>query len=336
MTSMHSIPRHAARLALATLLVAAPTACVLAAEATLVFDLRERAEIDAERVHLGDLVEVRRNDEQLADSLLAMDLGPAPRLGQPAHIERDQLAAWVKARRPALAGRMAWEGVQTIEVRRTEHVLDLERLDSAARDALDRWLASRSDRHDLVRVDAEAGMAPIALPSGEVALAVRPFAAATRPASRMRVWVDVRVEGRFQRTVPVDYRVHAWKAGYEAGAELHAGEDVDDARLRAAEVDIAAMEAPAWIGSIDRVRVRREVHAGRSLTTLDLEFRPPVVRGERVTLSSHTGELSIEANAQALQDGRLGERIAVRVDGSTAPVLAWVIKPGLVGMGKPR
>lgn len=340
MTSLHvahAIPRRTAGLALAALIAATPPAFVRAAEsATLVFGLRDRADIAGDRVRLRDLVEIRRNDEQLADLLLDIDLGPAPRVGQPAHIERSQLAVWVKSRRPALAGRIGWEGAQTIELKRAAQVVYRDRLEGAARAALDHWLASRSDRHVLVPEQAEAVVAPIEVPAGEITLAARPFAAATRPISRMRVWLDVSVGGRFQRTVPVDYRVQAWKAGYTAGAELHAGEDIDDNRLQPGEVDIAALDAPAWTGSIDRTRIRREVRAGQPLTTLDVEFRPPVVRGEQVTVLSQMGDLSIQASAEALQDGRLNERIAVRVEGSTAPVLVWVVKPGLVGMGKPR
>ena len=58
---------------------------------------------------------------------------------------------------------------------------------------------------------------------------------------------------------------------------------------------------------------------------------PPVIaRGDRVTAVSGQGAVRIEARARALQAGRPGREVLVRIDGATAPVWARVVQSGWV------
>ena len=288
---------------------------------------RAHASVDGERVSLRDVATVVQDDDGVAERLLGLDLGPAPRVGQLAHLQRSQLADWVRMFRPAAALQVQWSGPATVDVERASQTVPAQTLDAAARAALDAWLARRSDSH---AIELAVPIAAVAVPQGRVSLAVRSLSNIAAPSARATVWIDVSVDARFQRAVNVDYRVQAYRTGWLATEELERGQDVDTTRLTQAQVDVAQLAAPLWSDSPERARMRRAVHRGAPLTTLDAEARPFVVRGERVQVFSHVGELSIEAQAEALQDGREGQDVLVRIASSRAPVNARVLKPGLV------
>ena len=48
------------------------------------------------------------------------------------------------------------------------------------------------------------------------------------------------------------------------------------------------------------------------LTASVVEFPILVRRGDRISIRSHSGGISVRANAEALDNGRYGERIRVR------------------------
>ena len=286
-----------------------------------------RASVDGDRVTLRDVVRVVQDDDGVADRLLGLDLGPAPRVGQPAHLQQSQLVDWLRMYRPAAAMQVLWSGPAEVDVERASQQLSAQDVEDVARPALDAWLAKRSESHAIELVQP---LAPLAVPLGRVALDVRALPRLTQPSAHATVWVDVSVGGHFQRAVNLEYRVQAFRTGWVAAEELERGQDVDTTRLVQALVDIAPLPAPLWADAADRARMRRAVHRGDPLTTLDAEARPWVVRGERVEVSSRVGELSIEAQAEALQDGRAGQDVLVRIASSRSPVTARVLKPGLV------
>jgi len=289
--------------------------------------LRAHASAEGDRVTLGDLAELRRDEAGVGARLLSLDLGPAPRVGQPAHLDRAQLESWIRLREPRLASRLHWSGAASAELERASQQLPAAALDEAARQALGAWLASRSDRFE---IEPQRSLEPVQLPLGRVATKVRPLSPVGLPASHMAVWVDVSVGGRFERAVALDYDVRAWREAWVAATELARGEDLDETRASRAEVDIAAAAQPLWTQPVAHARLRNPVHRGQALAALHVEERPPVVRGERVAVYSRQGDLSIETSAEALQDGRAGQDVLVRIATSSAPVMARVLKPGLV------
>jgi len=286
-----------------------------------------QARVDADRVRLRDVVTVAQDDDAVAERLLDLELGPAPRVGLPAHLQQAQLAEWVRMYRPARALQVQWSGSTQVDVERASQQLLAQDFEDVARPALEAWLAKRSESH---AVELAQPLAAVVVPTGRVSLDVRPLPRLTQPSAHATVWVDVSVDGHFQRSVSLDYRVQAYRTGWVAGEELERGQDVDPTRLVQALVDVARLPAPLWTDAPDRARMRRAVHRGDALTTLDAEARPWVVRGERVQVFSRMGDLSIEAQAEALQDGRAGQDVLVRIASARAPVTARVLKPGLV------
>jgi len=63
------------------------------------------------------------------------------------------------------------------------------------------------------------------------------------------------------------------------------------------------------------------------LTMAHVEALPFVARGERVQLRSRVGAITLETMAEALQDGRAGQDVLVRLPSSANPVTASVVGP---------
>lgn len=285
------------------------------------------ATVGFDRVTLRDVVAVVQDDADAAPRLLSLDLGPAPRVGQPVRLVQAQLAEWVRRYRPSAAVRVEWSGPEAVDVERASQTLSQDDLDPLARGELESWLARRSEAHV---VELVGTIAPVAVPLGRVSLSVRPLPRVPTPSAHATVWVDVSVAGHFQRSVSIDYRVQAFRTAWVAAEELERGQDVDATRVAQSKVDAATLSNALWTDSPERMRMRRTVHRGEPLTTLDVELRPYVVRGERVEVFSRVGELSIEVQAEALQDGKAGQDVLVRIASSRSPVTARVLKPGLV------
>ena len=316
--------------ALSSCLGAGERACAAAVEddrPVLELALDAQASAASDRVTLRDIVTVVHDDADVARRLLSLDLGPAPRVGQPARLQQRQVEEWVRVYRPALAIRIAWSGAADVQVVRASQAVAADALVPLARRALDEWLRPRSDSYVIEPLRA---VEPVAVASGEVSLAARPLPRIGEPASHMTVWIDISVDGRFQRSVDVDFHVQALRRAWIAAQDLGIGQDLDAAAVTLAQVDVAQSPQALWAESPERARMRRAVRRGQALTALDVEARPPVVRGERVQVSSHVGDLSIETSAEALQDGRAGQDVLVRIATSREPVMARVLKPGLV------
>ena len=320
-------PRLLAAAALAPVCAGAFAQAHENARPTVRLEALPHASVETDRVTLRDVVTVVQDDAGVADRLLALDLGPAPRVGQPAHLQQSQLADWLRMYRPAAAIQVQWSGQAEVDVERASQLLSEQDLEDVARPALDAWLVKRSDSHAF---ELARPLPAVAVPTGRVSLDVRPLPRLAVPLAHATVWIDVSVGGHFQRSVNLDYEVQAFRAGWVASQELERGQDLDTTSLTQTQVDVARLPAPLWTDTPDRTRMRRSVRRGEVLTTLDAEPRPWVVRGDRVEVFSRVGDLSIEAQAEALQDGHAGQDVLVRIASSRAPVTARVLKPGLV------
>ncbi|MEP6501881.1 MAG: flagellar basal body P-ring formation chaperone FlgA [Betaproteobacteria bacterium] len=285
------------------------------------------ARVDSDRVTLGDVVTVLEDEGDVARRILDFGLAPTPRVAQVSHVQQSQLADRLRTRRTAAAIRIVWSGSPAAEVVRATQTIPAHDLDELARGELDGWLAARSETHS---VEPARSAEPVAVPLGRVSLSVRPLPRIVAPSRHATVWIDVSVDGRFQRSVSLDYHVHALRTAWVAAEELARGQDIDATRLVQTEVDVAQLSRELWSTSPERTRMRRALHRGEPLTARDVELRPEVVRGERVEVFSQVGELSIQAQAEALQDGRAGQDVLVRIASSRSPVTARVLKPGLV------
>ena len=246
-------------------------------------------------------------------------------------MQRSDVEARLRSLSPAAFDATTLSGATQIEIERACQRIDGSGVESIARQALGDWLASRSDRFDLV---ARQVPAAVEVPQGTVALTARTFAAEQHPASRMLVWVDAAVAGRFVRSISVVFDVHAFRGAWLAPSDVQSGLDLSEAALTLQEIDVAAQPSDALRRVPDNARLRKALLRGDALTASHVEIRPSVVRGTSVVVRSQVGAVAIEARGEALQDAHAGRPVWIRVSASTGPVLARVVGDGVVELSR--
>jgi flagella basal body P-ring formation protein FlgA len=288
---------HAVACAFASLLVgasAAPVSAVASSPAPghepLRIELRPELEVNGPQVLLGDVAVLTTLDLPLLQRLMVLPLGPAPRTGTSTRLERGSLVRWIWARTGLRPEQIAWSGPDAAVVRAAVRRVTGEEIAGRARDALDHAIGAlgleASVGEPLVPNDQD-------VPAGEVELRARSVPRAALLSGRPSVWVDVWVDGRFARTVPVRFEV-------ALGGTPAAG---TSPRVRTAPVPAAPAPVKA---------------------------SPAVTRGSTASLRSVAGRIAVESRVEVLEDGHPGEVVRVQLPGADAPVLARVVAPRAV------
>ena len=155
----------------------------------------------------------------------------------------------------------------------------------------------------------------------------------TSEASR-RLLVDVRLfDGErivLERTIGADVEVRrealALRHGVERGEEIGAADLEPVDRWMAPDGGAPVPESSRAVGML----ARKDLRAGETLRESDLVAPLAVRRGEAVTVVCLNGEVGLQARGRVLDDGRVGELVACRLDGSEREFLARVDGAGRV------
>ncbi|MET3448233.1 flagella basal body P-ring formation protein FlgA [Ralstonia sp. 1138] len=297
------------------------------------------------RIALPSVVEAKHSDVSLGEvaslaspslstlrKLMRLPLGRLPKSGESAHLNRAALASWIRARAGIDPRRIAWSGAEGVDITLSTRELGGEALASAAAASLRNWLATRSTRSSI-----ELSRTPgnLIVPAGKVKLQVRPIPNAALLAKRMSVWVDVWVDDRFIRTVPVSFEVSAYERGYVADLGAASGSPLDQVAMQPREVDLTTVPSKTVLtdwksASADHLRLRHAVAAGEIVTRDNVELRPAVSRGDWATLHATEGAVNLEGRVEVLEDGRTGQLVHVKLSNATAPMLARVVGEHMV------
>jgi flagella basal body P-ring formation protein FlgA len=312
-------------------------------------ELRAQIKVDQSTVRLGDVAFLTARDLPTLRRLMALPLGPAPKPGSPAVLDRETIMRWVETRSGLQTVDNAlrvqptairWSGAGETEIESASQQLSGEVVVDAARAALLNWLSQRSVRAEVEPVSTARD---IFLPPGTPTLRVRPLAGQAQPTRRMLVWVDAWVDDRFVRTTAVTFEVGAWAPLAVATTGVERGASVDPIVLRGAmqarDVDLTTLRQGTPVAANARSgreladgnqRLRRPLRPGEVLTSAHLEATPAVTRGNTAHLLARSGDVSVESRVEVLQDGREGQLVRVKVAGSSGEVLARVTGPGQV------
>lgn len=280
-------------------------------------------------VRLGDVAALTTNDLPTLKRLMALPLGPAPRAGGRALLARAELGKWIEARGVVRAADIQWEGAAATELHRAASEIPGARIAAVAQDALRAWLAERSTRAE---INLTTTPADLPVPVGRSTLRVRPLPAEAAITRRMVAWVDVWVDDRFVRTLPVGFEVQAYGPAYVANGDLPAGARLDAQSVALREVQLAGRAAPLPPSTVlaAPTQLRRPLEDGAPVARGDVETPPAVNRGDWVALRSRAGGIEMESRVEALQSGRVGQTVSVKPARAQAAVAARVVGPGQV------
>lgn len=273
--------------------------------------LRGTASVAGEVVTVGD---VAVPDGAGAAAVAALPVAPAPRVGQPLVLARAQVQAALPA---------GWRvfGGATVRVERAAQDLAAARLCDAA-------LAAARARLDAAAPGArarvtcrDARVPALRAPAG--ALELRPDAAAFAPVDGAQALrVELRVDGRLERSIGVPLRVDLSVARWCANAPLPEGTPLAAASFarcerpvrHAGELDLAGQPLPAG-------RLQRALRAGDALAAADVAALDEALAGDPVTVRLRDGAFELESAGVLVQSARVGARVHVRTATSAAPVV---------------
>ena len=170
---------------------------------TVTIELRPEVRLSTGAVTLGDVARLSSTDLALMRLLVDLPVGTAPAAGSAAVLQRTALAAWLRRKAGLAEDQMLWSGADVSRVSVAHRTVTGDAVAAAAGTALRSWLAEQGQG-----IDVQVSLPPrdIDVPEGRLALRVRPVAG-TPLRQRMLVWVDVLVDERFVRGVPVAFQV---------------------------------------------------------------------------------------------------------------------------------
>ncbi|SHN18142.1 flagella basal body P-ring formation protein FlgA [Duganella sacchari] len=321
------------RCAGAALLLGAAIAAVPAQALTV--ELRSAATVSQAQLQLGDIATLSGAEPALLARLARLPLGAAPAAGATLALPRHTIEHWIRAYAGWPAGQIDWRGSAVAHISGAADASAAARLQPLARAALLSWLGQWSS-HPSVTLASDEELP--GLPSGVLELRPRAFTPAQRPARQMWVWVELWQQGRMLRAVPLRYRVTAPAPALLARHALAAGNRVRADDVEAGETDLAGLARPwpqrdtaqLWAALAQGVRLRRAVAPGVALDAANSEAVPPVCSGDQVQLSLVAGQVALSRTARALQDGVLGQKVAVQAPGSPHSIMVRVTGAGTV------
>ncbi|HSV47312.1 MAG TPA: flagella basal body P-ring formation protein FlgA [Ramlibacter sp.] len=270
------------------------------APGSILIELRPDALAKAEVALLGDVASIRTSDLDAIRRLVQLPIGRAPRPGEQALVSQHDLARWVRRQVALPHERLVWAGADTVRVRAAATQVRAASVETVAREALRQWLSPRTTRF---HADVVSAAPEITVPAGQVELKARPLNG-DEPRSRAVVWVDVAVDGRFVRSVPVTFAVDVYR----------------EASVAPRRVEANALPA------------QQPIQAAEPVTQAQANTRAmaAVVRGDWVQVTYRAGAVELEGRAQALQEGQLGQLVQVKTAGAAGSIAARVVDAGRV------
>jgi flagella basal body P-ring formation protein FlgA len=170
--------------------------------AAVSIELRPEVRVGTGRVTLGDVARLTSTDLDLMRLLVDLPVGRVPAGGEAAILQRPTLAGWLRRKTGLADEQLLWGGAEAARVSVVQRRVSGDALAAAASGALRGWLGEQGQG-----TDAQVTLLPrdIDVPEGRLNLRVRSPGGPLR--RRMLVWVDVWVEDRFVRSVPVALEV---------------------------------------------------------------------------------------------------------------------------------
>jgi len=169
-----------------------------------------------------------------------------------------------------------------------------------------------------------------ALPRLSDSARVEAEAVQLRPRGTCVVALRLLEKDRVVRRLSVPVRVRRWDLLPVARRELSRGrvltaEDLEERWMEStAMADADLIRLDEALGS----RLSRYLLAGRPLARRQLEQVPDVRRGELLTVTVRSGGVAVRAAAHALEDGRIGESLQVKLEETGRRLVARLVAPG--------
>jgi len=141
-----------------------------------------------------------------------------------------------------------------------------------------------------------------------------PIASGSPSVAHLGARSAVRVGGRVYW-----YAVSGFQVAVNATRRIQAGESLDARAGQSSEVDVmaAACEPMTDLSRLEGARARRTIRPDQVICDESIEPRPPVARGDSVTVHFVGARISLTTRGVAESDGALGEPVKVKKIGTS-------------------
>jgi len=307
--------------ALVLLLISALAAA--APQATIM--VRPDSEAVGGSVVLGDISTVQCADKALAQRLTSIEVCSSPLPGKTRRLTKEQIL--VALRRAGIGdGTVELLCPAEVTVMRKSSVISGQALFEAAK----QFVVAGNSLPGTVAVEPVRPQAGQAAPAGKVELRVRPGAREARKGQNSFP-VEVIVDGQVYRMINVSVLVKVLAPVLVSTQAIPRLAEISDANVVLQERDITTLpgdillEKPA-VGWTASVPICEGAVIRRSWVAAPLAVKS----GDAVLVVVDSGAVRVIEKGTAVQDGRPGDRIKVRLLGDIREVRGTIAEPGIV------
>lgn len=307
---------------LLALVLGLAVAASAAPKATVV--VRPASDVSADSVTIGEIATVDGAEEAQADRIKGVSVCQAPLPGRSRKLTDDQIMTALRR-----AGLFETTGLlcppEIAIVRASAVVGGADLLETVSKHVL-----STGTWNGIVSVEPAIAPADQTVPIGKLELRVKAGPSAIRK-GRNSIPVEIVVNDKVYRTVQVSVNVRLVASVPVASKAIARGEEVNAGNVAMQERDITtlpddiltAMPETGWTACLP-------IAEGSVLRGSWVSAPPAVISGDRVLVVVSSGSVKVTEQGIAAQDGRIGDRIRVRLSGEGREVRGTVSGPGLV------
>jgi len=287
--------------------------------------LPAEARITGTEITVGQVAQVTGDDPAEVARVQAASLGYAPAPGYTRVLLAPRIGVQLSRE---LGLELSLEGARRCVVTPITHRVTALELRAEAASALNKLLKG-VDAH----YEPSGSLLGIVVPEAREAIVLR--CNPRRPRALAGAWsipVEVVLDGELYRTVWTSWKVELWERRQVLRNAKRAGqpllpEDFVTRRIRVGSGSERHAIDPATLG---QAVILRDMPAGAIVNDRDVQRMVVMKRGDMIGLEIRRGRVMVRAQATALQDGRVGDKIRVRCERTGKEVLALVVSRALV------
>jgi flagella basal body P-ring formation protein FlgA len=274
----------------------------------IIVTLRSASVVRGPEIKLGEIASVAGGDAALVERLREAEVGRAPLPGLSRSLDMHYLTARLR-QLPIDPDSLVLESRGPVSVATASQRVEGSDLVALVREQL---LAERGGAAESLAVQATGSVPPLILPEGRLELKLR-----TRPAADLRgttsLTVEAWVESVLVRAVSVPVRIGLLGEVLVAARPIPRGAILgpEDVRIERRELSTGQEPLQTIGAALDR-RATRNIAYGEAIHAGLLELPPLVRRGDMVLVSAEGRGVRAVLQAEAREDGRLGQVIRVR------------------------
>jgi flagella basal body P-ring formation protein FlgA len=293
-----------------TLLAALASGVVMADKSNVLnIELLRNVHIKKQDVSLADIATISGGEVSLRNAVGEMVVMTSPRAGFNKSISLNQIKALVRKSQILTVNNINWMGVDKVQVHSDGKAYDFSVFSKPAEQYLHEQL---SKKYKDIRLFVKKKTREINLPYGVVDLEVRTNS--SRISQKMCVWVDVMVDRRFYRSVPVWMDVEIQADVFVARRNIDekltvTADDFSIERHNIAKIMAENLRADDF--RLPKLTLK-SIKQGEILRKSDVIKAPPVIAGRKVNVQIIEGNIKITTQGIASKNAQVGDFIKVK------------------------